>query len=288
MSFCEICNTECDLCNVPKPTLTRQTNEPRGALYDEHEECDEEPCASCLERWECDLDALKTMDEIDGLTAYHIANHEKMVDAGKRRLARETRLAAALAAEIAALEAAYGRAAAEARKAYIASYDPVADAQCFRAFQRDLSERRERRALEAPVPAIPALDQGVKRALEVPAEPLERGAYQVAKRARLEEPLERTAFQAMHERYEIQDEPFRHVFRGVPYSPFMPQIQMFRGVTYFPLEMPQIQLLERQTNDHPINFQAPRPRCLVKNCSCEESGTFPRLVKEVNGELVHY
>jgi len=246
MSFCEICNTECDLCNVPKPTLTRQTNEPREALYDEHEECDEEPCASCLERWECDLDALKTMDEIDGLTAYHIANHEKMVDAGKRRLARETRLAAALAAEIAALEAAYGRAAAEARKAYIASYDPVADAQCFRAFQRDLSDRRERRALEAPgvkIPAIPALDQGVKRTLEVPAEPLERDVFRVAKRARLEEPLV--------------------------------------------LEMPQIQLLERQTNDHPINFQAPRPRCLVKNCSCEGSG-IARLVKQVNGELVHY
>ena len=230
MSFCEICNTECDLCNVPKPTLTRQTNEPRGALYDEHEECDEEPCASCLERWECDLDALKTMDEIDGLTAYHIANHEKMVDAGKRRLARETRLAAALAAEIAALEAAYGRAAAEARKAYIASYDPVADAQCFRAFQR---ERRERRAL----------DQGVKRALEVPAEPLERDVFRVAKRARLEEPLV--------------------------------------------LEMP-IPVLERQTNDHPINFQAPQPRCLVKNCSCEGSGIIARLVKNVNGELVHY
>ena len=206
MSFCEICNTECDLCNVPKPTLTRQTNEPREALYDEHEECDEEPCASCLERWECDLDALKTMDEIDGLTAYHIANHEKMVDAGKRRLARETRLAAALAAEIAALEAAYGRAAAEARKAYVASYDPVADAQCFRAFQRDLSDRRARREAEE-----------LERALEMP-----------------------------------------------------------------------IPVLERQTNDHPINFQAPRPRCLVKNCSCEESGTFPRLVKEVNGELVHY
>jgi len=242
MSFCEICNAECGLCNVPKPTLTRQTNQvgPREAyLGDEHEECDDEPCASCLERWECDLDALKTLDEIDGLTAYHIARHEKMVDAGKRRLARETRLAAALAAEIAALEAAYGRAAAEARKAYIASYDPVADAQCFRAFQRDLSDRRERR--EAPGVKIPALDQGVKRArLE---EPLERGAYQVAKRARLEEPLV--------------------------------------------LEMP-IPVLERQTNDHPINFQAPRPRCLVKNCSCEASGTFPRLVKEVNGELVHY
>lgn len=232
MSFCEICNTtECDLCNAPMPTLTRQTNQvgPREAyLGDEHEECDEEPCACCLERWECDLDALKTLDEIDGLTAYHIARHEKMVDAGKRRLARETRLAAALAAEIATLEAAHGRAAAEARKAYIASYDPVADAQCFRAFQRDLSDRRERRAREAPgvkIPAIPALDQ-------------------VAKRARLEEPLV--------------------------------------------LEMPQIQLLERQTNDHPINYQAPQPRCLVKNCSCEESGTFPRLVKEVNGELVHY
>ena len=243
MSFCEICNTECGLCNVPKPTLTRQTNQPRGALYDEHEECDEEPCACCLERWECDLDALKSLDEIDGLTAYHIANHEKMVDAGKRRLARETRLAAALATEIAALEAAYGRAAAEARKAYIASYDPVADAQCFRAFQRDLSDRRERRALEAPgvkIPAIPALDQGVKRArLEVPSE---RSAYQVAKRARLEEPLV--------------------------------------------LEMP-IPVLERQTNDHPINFQAPQPRCLVKNCSCEDSG-IARLVKEVNGELVHY
>jgi hypothetical protein len=231
MSFCEICNAECGLCNVPMPTLTRQTNQPREALYDEHEECDEEPCACCLECWECDLEALKTMDEIDGLTAYHIARHEKMVDAGKRRLARETRLAAALAAEIAALEAAYGRAAAEARKAYIASYDPVADAQCFRAFQR------ERRAREAP---IPVLDQGVKRAR---LEPLERGAYQVAKRARLEEPLV--------------------------------------------LEIP-IPVLERQTNDHPINFQAPQPRCLVKNCSCEESGTFPRLVKEVNGELVHY
>lgn len=234
MSFCEICNTtECDLCNAPMPTLERQTNQvgPREAyLGDEHEECDDEPCACCLERWECDLDALKTLDEIDGLTAYHLARHEKMVDAGKRRLARETRLAAALAAEIAALEAAYGRAAAEARKAYIASYDPVADAQCFSEFQRDLSERRAR---EAP---------GVKRArLE---EPSERGAYQVAKRARLEEPLV--------------------------------------------LEMPPIPILERQTNDHPINYQAPQPRCLVKNCSCEASGTIARLVKRVNGELVHY
>lgn len=265
MSFCEICNTECGLCNVPMPTLTRQTNEPRGALYDEHEECDDEPCASCLERWECDLDALKTLDEIDGLTAYHIANHEKMVDAGKRRLARETRLAAALAAEIAALEAAYGRAAAEARKAYIASYDPVADAQCFRAFQRD---RRESRALEAP-----ALDQGVKRVLEVPAEPLDK----LAKRARLEVPLDQGT---KRERFEIQDEPFRSVFRVAKRARLEDRLEDL-------LEMP-IPVLERQTNDHPINFQAPQPRCLVKNCSCEASGAFPRLVKQVNGELVHY
>jgi hypothetical protein len=190
MSFCEICNTtECDLCNAPMPTLERQTNQvgPReDYLVDEHEECDDEPCASCLERWECDLEALKSLDEIDGLTAYHIARHEKMVEAGKLRQRK-----------VAAFEAARAAFEAEARQAYLAA----------------------------------------------------------------------------RARYAPEDEPFRHVFRGVH---------------IFPPEMPQIQLLERQTNDHPINFQAPRPRCLVKNCSCEESGTFPRLVKEVNGELVHY
>ena len=185
MSFCEICNTtECGLCNVPIPTLERQTNElcnePREALYDEHEECHNEPCPSCLERWECDLEALKSLDEIDGLAAFHIANHEKMVEAGKRRQRK-----------VAAFEAARAAFEAEARQAY----------------------------LDARV------------------------------------------------RYAIEDEHFRHVF---------------------PVGMPPIPALERQTNDQPHNFQAPQPRCLVKNCSCEESGTFPRLVKEVNGELVHY
>ena len=195
MSFCEICNTtECGLCNVPVPTLERQTNElcnePREAyLVDEHEECDNEPCASCLDRWECDLDALKNLDEIDGLTAYHIARHEKMIEAGKRRQQK-----------VAAFEAARAAFEVEARQAYLAA-----------------------RARHTP-----------------------------------------------------EDEPFRHVFRHV-----------FRGVHIFP-EMPPIPVLERQTNDQPHNFQAPQPRCLVKNCSCEESGTFPRLVKEVNGELVHY
>ena len=169
MSFCEICNTECDLCNVPMPTLTRQTNDPRDAcLNDGHEECDDEPCASCMERWECDLEALKNLDEIDGLTAYHIANHEMMIAAGKRRLAREAR-----AAQVAAAR----QAAFESRQA---AFDSVVDA-------------------EFPLP--PAM-------------------------------------------------------------------------------------CERQTNDHPINFQAPQPRCLVKNCSCEGSGTIAHLVKEVNGELV--
>ena len=152
MSFCDICNSECGLCNVPMPTLTRQTNDPRDAcLNDGHEECDDEPCVSCMERWECDLEALKNLDEIDGLTAYHIANHEMMLAAGKRRLAREVRQA-----------------------------------------------------------------QVAARRAEIP--------------------------------------------------PPMP--------------------LERQTNDHPINFQAPQPRCLVKNCSCESTGTIAHLVKKVNGELV--
>jgi len=170
MSFCEICNTtECGLCNAPMPKLERQTNQvgPREAyLVDEHEECDNEPCASCLERWECDLEALKSLDEIDGLTAYHIARHEKMVEAGKNR-------------------------------------------------QRKVA------------------------------------AFQAARQAYLDEPLQ------------------RHVFR-----------------THFPLEMPQIQLLERQTNDHPINFQPPQPQCLVKNCACSGTGAIAHLVKEVNGELV--
>lgn len=153
MSFCEICNTECDLCNVPMPTLTRQTNDPRDAcLNDGHEECDDEPCVSCMERWECDLEALKNLDEIDGLTAYHIANHEMMLAAGKRRLAREV------------------------RQAQVA-------------------------ARQAEIPPMPTM-------------------------------------------------------------------------------------CERQTNDHPINFQAPQPRCLVKNCSCESTGAIAHLVKEVNGELV--
>jgi hypothetical protein len=185
MSFCEICiTTECGLCNVSVPTLTRQTNEPREALYDEHEECDNEPCASCLERWECDLEALKNLDEIDGLAAYHIANHEKMVEAGKNR----QRKVAAFEAARAAFEAAQAAAFAEARQAYLASY-----------------------------------------------------------------------------------EPFRHVFRGV---------------THFPLEMPQIHLLERQTNDHPINFQPPQPQCLVKNCMCSGTGAVAHLLKEVNGDVV--
>ena len=180
MSFCEICNTECGLCNVPMPTLTRQTNEPRDAcLNDGHEECDDEPCASCMERWECDLEALKNLDEIDGLTAYHIANHEMMLAAGKRRLAREAR-----AAEVAA-----------ARQAYLAAFDPVVDAECFAEFQRIRQER------QAEIPLPPAM-------------------------------------------------------------------------------------CERQTNDHPINYQAPQPRCLVKNCACESTGAIAHLVKEVNGELV--
>jgi hypothetical protein len=184
MSFCEICNTtECGLCNVPVPTLTRQTNElcnePREAfLYDEHEECDNEPCASCLERWECDLEALKSLDEIDGLAAYHIANHEKMVEAGKRRQRK-----------VAAFEAARAAFEAEARQAY------------------------------------------------------------------LDEPLQRHVFRE------------RHVFR-------------------FPVEMPPIPALERQTNDHPINFQPPQPQCLVKNCMCSGTGAVAHLVKEVNGEVV--
>ena len=184
MSFCDICNSECGLCNVPMPTLTRQTNEPRDAcLNDGHEECDDEPCVSCMERWECDLEALKNLDEIDGLTAYHIANHEMMLAAGKRRLAREARAAVVAAAR---------QAAFESRQA---AFDPVVDAECFTEFQRI---RRERQA-EFPLP--PAM-------------------------------------------------------------------------------------CERQTNDHPINFQAPQPRCLVKNCSCEGSGNIAHLVKEVNGELV--
>ena len=183
MSYCDICDScECDLCNVPMPTLERQTNG--------HEECDDEPCASCMERWEYDLEALKNLEEIDGLTAYHIANHEMMLAAGKRRLAREVRQA-----EI--REKAFAIYADEARQAYIASYSPVLDAACFKEFQRD---RRER-----------------------------------------------------------EDE------------------------TYFP-QMPT--MCERQTNDHPINYQAPQPRCLVKNCSCESTGAIAHLVKEVDGELV--
>jgi len=145
MSFCVICNSsECDLCDLPMPTLERYPL----TQDDGHEECDDEPCASCLERLECDLDALKNLEEIDGLTAYHIANHEMTIAAGKRRIARETRLAA---------------------------------------------------VAEMPPPPMP---------------------------------------------------------------------------------------LERQTNDQPINFQPPQPRCLVKNCSCEGSGTIAHLVKQVDGELV--
>jgi hypothetical protein len=167
------------------PKLERQTNQvgPREAyLVDEHEECDNEPCASCLERWECDLEALKSLDEIDGLTAYHIARHEKMVEAGKNRQRK-----------VAAFEAARAAFEAEARQAYLAA------------------------------------------------------------------------------RYAPEDELFRHVFQRV---------------THFPLEMPQIQLLERQTNDHPINFQPPQPQCLVKNCACSGTGAIAHLVKEVDGELV--
>ena len=34
-----------------------------------------------------------------------------------------------------------------------------------------------------------------------------------------------------------------------------------------------VPLLERQTNEHPLNFQAPRPLCLVRNCQvCMEAG----------------
>jgi len=175
----------------------RRQQKVAAAFEAEHEECDNEPCASCLDRWECDLDALKNLDEIDGLTAYHIARHEKMIEAGKRRQQKVAAFEAERAAFEAARTAAFEAALAEARQAYLT--------------------------------------------------------------ARI--------------RYAPEDEPFRHVFRGV---------------THFPLEMPPIPVLERQTNDQPHNFQAPQPRCLVKNCSCEESGTFQRLVKEVNGELVHY
>jgi hypothetical protein len=200
-SFNENCvHQELCLCNIPIPALERQTNQvPREAYLDDgHELCDDEPCASCLDRWECDLDALKNLDEIDGLAAYHIANHEKMIEAGKRR----QRKAAAFEAARAAFEAERAERVAEAwqaaRQAYLAvSYDPVVDAVCFREFQ--------------------------------------------AARAQAEE---------------------------------------------FPPIPPMPPMYERQTNDHPINFQAPQPRCLVKNCECEYTGVIAHLVKEIDGELV--
>jgi len=201
-SFNENCvHQESCICNIPIPALERQTNQvPREAYLDDgHELCDDEPCASCLDRWECDLEALKNLDEITGFTAYHIAKHEKMIEAGKRR----QRKAAAFEAARAAFEA--ERVVAEARQAYLAiSYDPVVDAVCFREFQASRASRAQARA----------------QAEEFPPPP------------------------------------------------------------------PPPPMCERQTNDHWINFQAPQPRCLVKNCDCEYTGVIAHLVKEIDEELV--
>ena len=175
MSFCENCiDPEMCICNIPIPTLERQTNQvgPRDACLDDgHEQCDDEPCASCLDRWEYDLECLLCLDEIDGMTAYHIANHQKMIHAGKLR---------------------------KARKAYLDAYDQLVDAACFKEFQQ---LRRARQAEESDFPTMPTM-------------------------------------------------------------------------------------CERQTNDHPINYQAPQPKCLVKNCSCEGGTGIAHLVKVVNGEVV--
>jgi hypothetical protein len=120
------------------------------------------------------------------------------------------------------------------------------------------------------------VEAGKNRQRKVAAFEAARAAFEAAQAAAFEAYLAeaRQAYLASYEpleRHVFRDEPFRHVFRGV---------------THFPLEMPQIQLLERQTNDHPINFQPPQPQCLVKNCMCSGTGAVAHLVKEVNGEVV--
>ena len=134
----------------------------RACLDDGHEQCDDEPCASCLERWEYDLECLLSLD---------------VIQAGKLRIARE-----------------------KARKAYLDAYNQVVDAACFKEFQQ---LRLARQAEESDFPPMPTM-------------------------------------------------------------------------------------CERQTNDHPINYQAPQPKCLVKNCSCEGTGGIAHLVKVVNGEVVPF
>jgi len=173
MSFCETCD---GICKLPKPSLVRQVGGSEAIL----DGCDYEPCASCIDRWEHNLECLKNLDDIDGLTAYHIANHEMRIhlfQAEKRRIAREKALQALL----------------KARKTYLDAYDPVVEAECFKRFQ-------------------------------------------LACRA--------------------------------------------REAAEFPMET-----YERQTNEHPMNYQAPQPQCLVKNCTCLETG-IAHLVKKVDGEFV--
>ena len=93
-SICEFCVCEPCVCELPPlppiPALTRQINQVPDLEpdFDEHKDCEDEPCAYCLPAWKDELERLKTL-EYSPFIAFRIRHHEKRILAGALRAARE-------------------------------------------------------------------------------------------------------------------------------------------------------------------------------------------------------
>lgn len=90
-SICKLCVCEPCACELPPPpTLMRLTNQVGPREPDEHDGCENEPCAYCLRGWINDLEVIKIGTMCEPIKTYQIRYHEKMIAAGYLRLARET------------------------------------------------------------------------------------------------------------------------------------------------------------------------------------------------------